>query len=306
MTPGPVATGGLVRTGDASDRAGRPSAVGPGAPPTVRDRFVPVRGRRLHYLEWGDAEAPPLLLLHGGTAHAHWWTYFVAALGAGFRVLALDLLGHGDSEWSADPVYSIEEHAADVGAFIATMGFASLTLVGHSFGGLVSIEYAAASPERLARLVLVDTRTRLTPSGVRFMRALRAAPRRRYATQAEAVENFRLLPDGNAAAEGVLKHVAAHAFRQDADGHWVLKFDRRALGRPTARDLVSRLARIPCPILFVRGAFSDVVSAEDVRNVTAAVPRMRVVEIADAHHHVMLDRPEALADAVREFLAGGP
>src|SRR6185369_15349988 len=88
---------------------------GPRAKPTrVRDQFVELGTTRLHYVEWGSAEKPPMLLLHGGSAHAHWWDFVAGDLTATHRVLALDLRGHGDSGWPADAVYDLDAHVGDV------------------------------------------------------------------------------------------------------------------------------------------------------------------------------------------------
>src|SRR6185369_619952 len=86
-----------------------------------REGFVDGDGVRLHYVEWGDRERPPILFLHGGSAHARWWDFVVEQLGARFRCLALDLRGHGDSPWPASLDYRLEAHAADVAAVIAAL-----------------------------------------------------------------------------------------------------------------------------------------------------------------------------------------
>lgn len=276
--------------------------VNPPIVPEPRDGFVVTNGLRLHYLEWGRAGSPPVLLLHGGTAHAHWWTFFVQALGPGHHVFALDLRGHGDSDWATPAAYRLTDHAADVGGVCAALNLSSVTLIGHSFGGMVAIEHAAAAPQRLAQLIIVDTRTSLTPRAVRFMKALQLVPHRRHASHADAAHSFRLLPDADDAPDERLAHVAAHAFRRDADGLWILKFDPRALGRPQVRDFAIPLATVSRPTLFVRGEHSDVISRAEVDAITAAVPRLCVAEIAGAHHHVMLDQPEALAAAVHTFI----
>jgi pimeloyl-ACP methyl ester carboxylesterase len=84
---------------------------------------------QLHYLEWGDSTNPPLILLHGGSAHAHWWDHIASALGQDYRVLALDFRGHGDSSWVHPPAYEIEDYVADVAAFVAALKLTSFILL---------------------------------------------------------------------------------------------------------------------------------------------------------------------------------
>src|SRR5215470_12474750 len=112
------ALGGLKpeRESSVSDERSRRLAVS--SPPTPVDGFIDANGVRLHYVDWGHAGQPPLLLLHGGSAHAHWWDFVVPALGARHRCIALDLRGHGDSGWSTMLDYRLETHAADVAAAV--------------------------------------------------------------------------------------------------------------------------------------------------------------------------------------------
>ena len=73
-------------------------------------RFIRVNGLSLHYLEWGEATNPALILLHGGSAHAHWWDHIAPTLARTYRVLALDLRGHGESAWTHPPAYEIADY----------------------------------------------------------------------------------------------------------------------------------------------------------------------------------------------------
>jgi pimeloyl-ACP methyl ester carboxylesterase len=101
----------------------------------VRSHFVPVNGIRLHVLEWGEQTQRPVLLIHGSCAHAQWWAFVAAALADQHRVLAVDLRGHGDSDWGDPPDYSIHTHASDIIGLAAALDLTDLRIVGHSLGG---------------------------------------------------------------------------------------------------------------------------------------------------------------------------
>ncbi len=266
-------------------------------------RTIGVNGLRLSYLDWGNPAAPVLLLLHGGSAHAHWWDWFAPAVADRFHVVALDLRGHGDSEWARPPAYEIEDYAADVVAFVAALGLSPLRLIGHSLGGTVAASAAARFAGELAAVVIVDSRTQARDDGLRFMHRLARMPAPRYRSLEQGVSQYRLLPVDSTAPPEILAAIAAHALRRQADGSYSFKFDRAALAGIKAHDVAAELAQLRCPILALRGALSPLMPAAAVAALRAAAPQLQAVEIAGAHHHVMLDRPAEFAAAVAEFLA---
>src|SRR4029450_9251654 len=101
------------------------------------DRFATVNGLRLHYLEWGDAAKPAGILLHGIARHAHTFDHLAGNLARDYHVIALDMRGHGDSAWSPEGAYLVEDHVKDVEALVAQLGLKRLTLHGNSTGGRV-------------------------------------------------------------------------------------------------------------------------------------------------------------------------
>lgn len=267
-----------------------------------RDHFISINGLRLHYLEWGTAPAPPVLLLHGGSAHGHWWDHFGGAIANTHRVLALDLRGHGDSEHAVPAAYHVGEYVRDVAAFIDAQEFDRVHLIGHSLGGIVAAAFAAQQPERLRSLVVVDSHLKITPAGARYMLRLRNFPQPEYRDRQQAIERFRLLPTQTAAGEQTLRQIAAHSFRELPDGRWTFKFDREAMAHHEPQDLTPVLSRLTCPILVVRGAHSTLLPLGALATLRAVAPQAEVAEIAAAHHHVMLDNPLDFEHAVRRFL----
>jgi pimeloyl-ACP methyl ester carboxylesterase len=270
-----------------------------GFPLAPNDRFITVRDFTLHYLEWGSPTNPPLLLLHGGSAHAHWWDHIAMDLARDYRVLALDLRGHGDNAWVTPPAYEVEDYVADLEMVVASLGLAPLVLVGHSLGGFIALTYATTHAEMVHALVVVDMGFRLRHS--RRLQLLHRLPAPIYQGDAELLRRFRLLPEKTRAAPALLSHIARHSARPLADGRLTLKFDRATFEREP-RDLAPLLSRLTCPALFLRGSESRNLSSEMLGEMVALCPQARGLEISDASHHIFLDNPAAFLGAVRGFL----
>jgi pimeloyl-ACP methyl ester carboxylesterase len=267
------------------------------------DRFITISDFTLHYLEWGTPTNPPLLLLHGGSAHAHWWDHIAGDLAREYRVVALDLRGHGDSAWTTPPAYEIEDYVADLKEVIVELGLAPLSLLGHSLGGFIALTYASAHAETLRALVVVDMGLRLRQS--RRLRLLSWLPAPIYQDEADLLNRFRLLPTDTQASSVLLHHLARHSVRSLEDGRLILKFDRATLTREP-RDLASRLPHITCPALFLRGSDSQNLSATRLAELVTLCPRAHGLDIPGAGHHVFLDNPAAFLGAVRSFLNDTP
>ena len=125
--------------------------------------FVDVDGLRLHYLDW-DGSAPPLVMLHGFSGHAHTWDRTAAVLSNQYRVLALDQRGHGDSEWA--PRYGSKPLVTDLLHFLDALKLNKVVLMGLSMGGNVAYLFAAMYPERVERLVILDIGPEISSIGV--------------------------------------------------------------------------------------------------------------------------------------------
>ena len=266
---------------------------------TPRRHFLSVRGVNLHYLEWGSPENPPLLLIHGGSAHAHWWDHIAAELAHDYWVLALDSRGHGDSDWVKPPSYEISDYVDDITALVAQLRLVPFILIGHSLGGLIAMTYAINYRETLSALIIVDMGPRLQQS--RRMQLLSRVPTPIFAAEEDLVRRFRLLPEETCAAPELLRHIARHSARPLQDGRFTLKTDRATFLRQP-HDVSAELSRILRPTLLIRGGQSNTLSLETVQEMAAHCPCLQTAEIPGAGHHVFLDKPTAFLEAVREFL----
>ena len=269
------------------------------------ERTAKVNGITLHYLDWGPADAPPVVLLHGITGHARVWDHLAARLVPGRRVLALDQRGHGDSDPAPDDDYRVGTMADDVAAFVGSLRIDRFALLGHSMGGRIAIKYAGDQAARLERLVIIDIGPDINLAGLERVRDMMAQSPERIESEDWAVEYIRRanpLQDLD-----MLRERVRHGLKRLPDGELTWKYakglrDMMREGRRDAVDLWEPLPRIPCPTLVVRGAESDILSAEVAKKMTERLPDGRVVEIAGAGHTVPADRPEEFVRQIRAFL----
>jgi pimeloyl-ACP methyl ester carboxylesterase len=269
------------------------------------ERSVKVNGLTLHYLDWGPADAPAVVLLHGITGHARVWDHLAERLLPGRRVLALDQRGHGDSDPAPDDDYRVATMADDVAAFAGSLQLDRFALLGHSMGGRIAIQYAAAHAGRLERLIIVDIGPDIELAGLQRVRDMMAKSPERIESEEWAVEYIRRanpLQDVD-----LLRHRVHHGLKRLPDGELTWKYakglrDMMRAGRRDAVDLWEPLARIPCPTLVVRGAESDILSPEVAKEMTERLPDGRLVEIPGAAHTVPADRPDDFVRHVRAFL----
>jgi pimeloyl-ACP methyl ester carboxylesterase len=255
------------------------------------------RPPRLHLAAW-DGDGPPLLLLHGMGAHTHWWDACASTLMDRTRPVALDLRGHGDSDWRPDGDYTAANWVADIEEARHVMGWERFSLCGHSLGARIALEYAAAHPDRLSSLVAVDFLPEF--GGGRFSRA-RSHAQPFYATKDEALKRFRLQPDGTILDDAALAALADLSIRKTEQG-WTWKYDWRAF-RYQYTPIWDLLPRVKTRALVVRGAESKLMPQAALDRVVAGLSDARAVDVPAAHHHVPLDAPEALAAAISAFVA---
>jgi pimeloyl-ACP methyl ester carboxylesterase len=264
-------------------------------------RLVRISGLRLHLIEWPAPGRPGVCFLHGGSAHAHWFDAVVPRLLGRFHVVSIDQRGHGLSEWPQPPTYATEDFADDLLGVLDSLGWRSAVVIGHSMGGHTAMAFAAWHPERVSALVIADSRPALPPDRLARLRARGQRPLRRYPSRQAIVDAFRLLPPETTADPALLAHLAT-AGVVERPGGWTYRFDPACnhLRRPA--DAWPLLPRIVAPTLIVRGEHSPIMTSEVGERVASLVPRSTLVEIPGAHHHVVLDAPDAVATALDDFL----
>jgi pimeloyl-ACP methyl ester carboxylesterase len=269
------------------------------------ERDIRANGLCLHYLDWGGA-GPPIVLLHGLRDQAHEWDPIAPALTSLGRVLALDQRGHGESDAPARG-YAPDDFAADVAAFCDALALDRPVVVGHSLGGRVAYHFAAAHPDRLRALVLVDigatSAPETTPAMVDFI-TRNAGPFASPDDALRALLGGRLLPNKGTA------HYLRHNLRQATDGRWHWKYDLDAaiatVRAARERDAWDVVARITAPTLLIRGGRSDVLSADEAVRLRDTIPNATLVEIPGVGHLIPLAKPRELAATIVAWLTGLP
>ena len=267
-------------------------------------REVEVAGCTLRYLVWGEPDKPPLMLVHGGAAHAMWWSAHACELSHHYYVIAPDLSGHGDS--GRRETYPIEMWAEEVMAIgeDAAAGRAPV-LVGHSMGGLVSIVAAALyGAERLAGAIIVDAPVRRPdPESMEGKGGRAFREPKTYPDLETARAHFRLIPPQPCENGFIIDHIARHSLRQIAEG-WTWKFDPRIFMRVSSTSVRDYLVRVRCRVALMRGEFSAIVPPETGEYMRELLNRNApLVEIPQAHHHLILDQPLAFIAALRALLS---
>jgi pimeloyl-ACP methyl ester carboxylesterase len=293
----------MVAVNDAPHDAPAPRWFEEALATSYDDRRVDVDGCAIHYLRWGDAAKPGLVLVHGGAAHAHWWSFLAPLLTRQYHVVALDLSGHGDSGRRAE--YPREVWAREVMAVAADAGIVGApVLVGHSLGGLVSIVAASLYGDRLAGAVIVDSPVRAPdPESQEGARGRMFRNPKTYADVETALEHFHLMPPQPTTNPFIVRHVARHSLRQ-VDGGWTWKFDPRVFIRDSMIPMSDYLADARCRVAVLRAEFSDLVPPETGEYMYELLDRNApIVEIPQAYHHLILDQPLAFIAALRALLA---
>ena len=269
-----------------------------------QDKEVMAGGLRFHYLDWGNQDREPLLLLHGIAQQAHSWDFISLALSDRYHILALDARGHGDSQWAADGDYSLEAHQQDLDAFVEAMGLEGFILVGLSMGGRNGYVFASRRPEKVKALVIVDTEPEGTRQGSQRIRRFLTLPDEldSYKEFAQRIQKYSGRPSW--LVYGSLKYI----IRQLPNGKWTWKYDK-AIHSPRSwppnwpsERLWQCLKSIQCPTLVVRGANSDLFRPATMHRMLKVIPNGRGALVPGAGHLVPGDNPAGFLEALNPFL----
>lgn len=285
------------------------SATGPGT-----TRRIEVDGLALAVVDHGRPAGPaepPLLLLHGGMAHARWFDPLAPLLARAGHPFALDRRGHGESEWTERERYGWERDVADLVEAMRILAPGPWVLVGHSQGGLLAADLASRGVVPLSGLVLLDIPLFLgTPAMRSAGDRLSRIPQMRWPTRETAVAGFRPFPLPHRIPPDRLARLADASFKSDGEGgftsrfHWkVFRADPR--GGP-GKGFADRLRDVEAPTLCLRGGESTILSGEDHEEMVRRLPRGEGAVVPDATHHLHVEQPEAVASAIASFLARLP
>jgi pimeloyl-ACP methyl ester carboxylesterase len=277
------------------------------------DRYFESARLRLHYTAWGDESKPPLLLVHGGRDHARSWDFVAQALLDRYSVYCPDLRGHGDSDWAVGGAYPLPDYVSDLAALVEEIDRGPVQIVGHSLGGRIVLDYAAAAPERVKKLVCIEGFGRLARAALSAPERLRnyighiaEMPQHQplvykdldAAMERMAEANTRLSPQ-------MVHHLTLHASKPGPDGGLVWKFDNYVrVANPhewSVEEAKQIWDGIRAPSVVVGGADSWWMRTPNREELQAAIPNSRVEIFDNAGHWVHHDRFDDFVALLRDF-----
>lgn len=275
---------------------------------SLRERsiVVPAGPLRIRVVVWGTDDDPTVVLVHGNGAHAHWFAPIVPALVPGWRVVALDLRGHGESGWPEHPDYGMPQFAADLAFVVDALAPGAFALVGHSMGGRIALWYTDRHPERVRTLGILDSRLDpVVPAEAAIFRGKGDAPRagRGHPTYDAARAAFRFVPDEAGVPPDVVAMLASHAIVERGPGDWTYRFDRAVLrfSDRGSGDMTPLLASVGCPTLVANGRASWVLDERARERAVARLQKGEGLEFPGGHHFLLSHAAET-GRALRAFL----
>lgn len=273
---------------------------------------------RLHYVDWGNPDAPTLILLHGGRDHARSWDWVARELRNDWHIIAPDLRGHGDSAWSPDGAYAEPYFIYDLTQLIHQLRQETVAIVAHSLGGTIATRYAGLYPERVRKLAAIEglgyspaslAERRKKPydqhmrEWIEERRLTSTRAHRRYSTIETALERMRA--ENPHLSERQARGLTRHGVNRNEDGSFSWKFDNYIRSFPPPdlpeEELFRLWGRIACPVLLIHGKNSWASNPEEdgrARHFRDA----RVISFENAGHWPHHDQFEAFTAALRAFL----
>jgi esterase len=279
------------------------------------EHFLTIDGLSIAVTEWGPAEAPTVLMLHGIRGYAETFAGLAQALQPERRTIAFDQRGRGRSDWDPNRQYHTERYVADLLAVADAMGLARFDLLGHSMGGINAIVFASHHPGRVRRLVIEDAGPGAfehSPGASRIQRELAQTPAGFDDWEAASAYMRALRPSVTEAARQQRLREMLRPRRGDEGSGFTWRYDLTGIAATRLHpdparvvDLAPHVRALSCPTLVLRGGRSDYLQPAMAQGMAEANPNVQWVEIADAGHYVHDDQPEAVHRAVREFLLEG-
>ncbi len=274
---------------------------------------------RLHYADWGNSDAPPLILLHGGRDHCRNWDWTAQQLRKDWHIIAPDLRGHGDSGWAADGNYPMIAYVYDLVQLVHQLDLAPVTIVAHSLGGNIALRFAGLYPDRVKKLVAIEglgpspaVQAEMDSKGmaVRLREWIDGKQKfagrqpRRYLSFAAAFD--RMMEENTHLSEEQARHLTIHAVIRNEDGSYSWKFD------PLIRnwwpvdishgDLEAIWQSITCPTELYYGEDSWASNPEKDGRIVHFGENVSVKSFAKAGHWLHHDQFDAFMAAIRDFL----
>jgi pimeloyl-ACP methyl ester carboxylesterase len=267
------------------------------------DRFAMVNGLRIHYLEWGRPERPPLIMLHGIGRLAHTFDHIAPHFAGRYRVLAVDMRGHGDSAWDPQGAYLVEDYVKDIEGLARQLQLRNIVIWGNSTGGRVAQVFAGLHPDLVSAVISEDVgpeRPREIADGMTAR--LKREDERGWASEAELLDQLKTASPRT--GEDILRAYVRYGSRRRPDGRIIWKRDPSIGNGFIPTELWRFVREIRAPIIYVLGDRSTIVPAATQAELRRTLPRVEIATVPDTGHYPSEENPAAFLAIVDEFLAG--
>jgi len=265
------------------------------------DRFVTVNDLRIHYLDWGNAAKPPMILIHGIARHAHTFDHIAPHFARDYHVLAIDIRGHGDSNWDPKGDYLVEDHVKDLEGLVKRLKLTHITMLGNSTGGRVVQVFAGTHPDLVAKLVVEDVgpqRPEDIASG--FARRVQQEANG-WASEEDLVRQ--LLKENPGVDETWVRNYAHFGIKPRGDGRFVWKRDPNLVKGFVPTDLWASVRRIVSPTLYILGGKSTIVPLDTQQELKRALRDCEIVTMPGLGHYPDVEDPSGFLAIVDRFLS---
>lgn len=271
------------------------------------DRYLTVGSLRIHFLDWAQPAAepkPPLILLHGIGRLARSFDPIAPHFVDRYRVIAMDLRGHGDSAWHPQAAYLVEDYAQDLEGLVAQLDLRDVVLWGNSTGGRVAQVFAGTHPE-LTRAVIVEDVGPERPKEISAGRSARMAREQQGWASVDELA-LQLKQDYPRTPEATLRLIAGHNSKLRADGRIVLKRDPDIEKGFVPTEIWRFVKAIRAPIIYILGGASTIVPANTQEELRRVLPHVEIVTMPGLGHYPNEEDREAFAAIVDRFLRALP
>ena len=269
-------------------------------------KFVEVNGACIEYMEWGNPENQSVIMLHGTNAHAHWFKFIGSILSDNYHFVVMSFSGMGGSDWRS--FYTRDTFVDDVWGVVKDTGMENPIVVGHSFGGMVSLITASKHSQDMSGVVLVDVVVNNPEEHHEWYEGRAPArPPRIVKEREELIKRFRLMPPQQCINQYLVDYIADHSIRETEKG-WAWTFDPSAYdGLIIGSDHSKILSELSCPVGFYYGEHTIEFKEGELETMKDLLPEdSPIFGLKDAQHHLMLDQPlpfiENLDPLIQELL----
>ena len=266
------------------------------------DRFIVVNGLRLHYLDWESGNKPAFIMLHGISRVAHQFDHIAPYFTANYHVIAIDMRGHGDSDWSPEGAYVVEDYVKDLEAFVLQLDLRGLTLLGNSTGGRVVQVYAGLHPDRVSRLIVEDVGPERTNEIASAFTRQVENEKDGWASEDELAAFLR--KSNGKTPEAILRSYAHFASKRRDDGRIVWKRDPNLAKGFVPTELWRFVGQIKCPVIYILGGASRIVPPETQQKLKLTLPDVQIVVMPGLGHYPDQEATAEFIPIVQSFLAG--